>query len=96
MTAEPIELDILLAARARLVDNLPRALDADERAFLLSLVRNDPQWDLLGIEHLHELSGVRWKLRNLELLARRSPEKFQYQNQALAERLAGLEPLGST
>lgn len=90
MTAEPVELDELLAVRTRLVEELPRELDTDERAFLLSLVRNDPQWNLLGIDHLPELPGLRWKLRNLEQLAKCSPAKSAYQNQALTERLAGL------
>lgn len=90
MTAETIELDELLAARARLVEELPRALDADERAFLLSLVSNKPQWNLLDVDHLQELPGIRWKLRNLEQLAERSAARFAAQSEALAERLAAL------
>lgn len=90
MTAETIELEELLAARARLVEELPRALDAGERAFLLSLVRNEPQWHLLGIDHLQELPGVRWKLRNLEQLAAQNPGKFSAQAQELAERFTGV------
>lgn len=90
MTAETIELDELLAARARLVEELPRALDADERAFLLSLVSNEPQWNLLDVDHLQELPGIRWKLRNLEQLAERSAARFGAQSEALAERLAAL------
>lgn len=90
MTVETIELDELLAARARLVEELPRALDADERAFLLSLVSNEPQWNLLDVDHLQELPGIRWKLRNLEQLAERSAARFAAQSEALAERLAAL------
>lgn len=90
MTAETVELDELLTARARIVEELPRALDAGERAFLLSLVRNAPQWNLLDIDHLQDLPGIRWKLRNLEQLAERSPAKFAAQGDALAERLAAL------
>ena len=90
MTAETIELDELLAARARLIEELPRALDADERAFLLSMVSNEPQWNLLDVDHLQELPGIRWKLRNLEQLAERSAARFAAQSEALAERLAAL------
>lgn len=90
MTAETIELDELLAARVRLVEELPRALDADERAFLLSLVSNEPQWNLLDVDHLQELPGIRWKLRNLEQLAESSAARFAAQSEALAERLAAL------
>ena len=90
MTADTVELNELLTTRARLVEELPRALDAGERAFLLSLVNNAPRWDLLDIGHLQNLPGIRWKLRNLEQLAERSPAKFSAQRDALADRLAEL------
>lgn len=38
MTAEPVELDVLLAAREQMVRELQQGLTADERRFLLSLV----------------------------------------------------------
>lgn len=66
MTAEPVELDALLAARERMIAELHASLDAEEREFLLSLARNAPNWALLGIEHLEQLPGIRWKLSNLE------------------------------
>lgn len=91
MTAETVELDALLAVRARLAEELPRALDESERAFLLSLVHNSPRWDLLEIAHLQELPGIRWKLRNLELLAVKNPEKFLAQAHELAERFERLQ-----
>lgn len=52
MTAEPVELGVLLSARERMIAELQAHLDRDERAFLLSLARNEPSWALLGIEHL--------------------------------------------
>ncbi len=39
MTTEPVPLDALLAARERLVREIPLGLDEEERRFLLSLVR---------------------------------------------------------
>ena len=62
MTAEPVELKALLSARERMIAELQTGLDADERKFVLSLARNEPDWALLGIEHLEQLPGVRWKL----------------------------------
>src|SRR5262249_19329047 len=44
MTAEPVELKALLSARDRMISDLQAGLDADERAFLLSLARNEPIW----------------------------------------------------
>jgi predicted nucleotidyltransferase component of viral defense system len=86
MTAEPVELSELIATRERLIHELQHGLDADERKFLMSFVRNQPDWRLLGIPHLAELPGVRWKLHNLGQLAKLSPKKFAAQAEAL-ERL---------
>ena len=90
MTREPVELKALLAARERMISELQAGLNADERAFLLSLTRNEPNWGLLGIEHLEQLPGVRWKLANIDRLARTNSKKFKAQAQDL-ERLFGNE-----
>lgn len=87
MTAEPVELPQLMAARERMVQELQSGLDADERRFLLSLVAGRPEWPLLGIEHAEHLPGIRWKLHNLAQLERKSPRKFAEQAEALSQRL---------
>lgn len=87
MTTEPVELAALLTARERMLQELQSGLDADERSFLLSLVEGRPQWPLLGIAHLEQLPGIRWKLQNLSLLQQKSPKKFAEQIEALAQRL---------
>ena len=86
MTTEPVELKALLSARERMVAELQAGLDAAEREFLLSLARNEPKWDLLGIKHLDQLPGVRWKLENLGRLAKGNPKKLKTQAEDL-ERL---------
>ena len=88
MTTEPVELAELLSVRDRLVAELPRTLDANERQFLLSLVSNAPEWPLLGIAHLEQLPAVRWKMKTFEQLAKTSPKKFAEQANAL-KRLFG-------
>jgi predicted nucleotidyltransferase component of viral defense system len=84
MTAEPVELDALLAARERMARELQQGLTADERRFLLSLVAAEPAWDLLGVPHLEQLPGLRWKLQNLERLRKTDAKKFGEQTDALA------------
>ncbi|MFN0318486.1 MAG: nucleotidyl transferase AbiEii/AbiGii toxin family protein [Burkholderiales bacterium] len=86
MTAEPVELTDLLSARKRMVAELQAGLNAAEREFLLSIARNEPDWDLLGIAHLGELPGIRWKLENLHRLEKTNLKKFNEQAAAL-ERL---------
>lgn len=88
MTAEPVALKALLAARERMVQELQAGLDAAEREFLVSLARNEPKWDLLGIAHLEQMPGVRWKLENLGRLARANPKKLKSQAEDLERLLA--------
>ena len=90
MTAEPVPLDALLAARERLVREIQQGLDDDERRFLLSLVAGTPECALLGIGHLEHLPGVRWKLHNLAQLQKINPKKFAEQAEMLTSRLAAV------
>jgi hypothetical protein len=87
MTAEQVQLDALLAARERLVREIQLGLDEEERRFLLSLVAGTPEWELLGIDHVEQLPGVRWKLQNLAQLRKSNLKKFAEQSDLLAERL---------
>jgi len=88
MTEEPVDLDLLLAARKRMMRELQRGLDFDERKFLMTLVTNEPDWSLLAIPHAQELPGVLWKLHNLSQLQKANPVKFAAQADMLAELLA--------
>ena len=87
MTAEPVALEALLAVRARLMDDMQKGLDGDERRFLLGLAANAPDWDLLGIAHLDQMPAIRWKLQNLGRLQTANPEKFALQRRELERRL---------
>jgi predicted nucleotidyltransferase component of viral defense system len=88
MTADPVALAELLAVRGHLVKEMIRTLDSAERRFLLSLVRAEPEWDQLGVEHLDALPGIRWKLQNLERLKAKDKRGFAEQS-TLLERVLG-------
>jgi hypothetical protein len=88
MTSEPVELPELLATRERMMHELQSGLDSDERRFLLSLIANQPEWPLLGIEHVDQLPGIRWKLHNLGQLQKANARKFAEQADMLARLLA--------
>jgi predicted nucleotidyltransferase component of viral defense system len=83
MTANAIELARLLDVRERLISDIQRKLDDNERTFLLSLAKAAPEWDRLKAPHAHELPALRWKLRNLEVLAKQNHKKFSTQAQRL-------------
>jgi predicted nucleotidyltransferase component of viral defense system len=88
MTAEPVPLDALLAARDRMVREIQQGLDDSERRFLVSLASGTPEWSLLGIAHLEHLPGIRWKLHNLAQLRKTDAKRFAEQANVLAVKLA--------
>ena len=90
MTAEAVPLDALLAARERMIAELQRGIDADERRFFLSLLAGTPEWPLLDIAHIEQLPGLRWKLHNLLQLQKRNAKRFAEQTEALRTRLASI------
>src|SRR5882672_3382566 len=87
MARDAVDLKTLLAARERLIEELPRSLSSTERQFLLSLAAADPEWKLLGFANLGEMPGPRWKLQNLQNLAKKNPVKFRSQQAKLTELL---------
>lgn len=83
MTLEEVSVDTLHAVQARLHHELPRALTQSHRAFLLSLVRLEPDWGLMPYAHLKDMPAIRWKLQNLEKLKNKHSEKFEAQERLL-------------
>ena len=87
MTRDPLALDELLEVRNRLFTELPSALTAKHREFLLSLVRCEPDWSLMSCPHLKDMPAIRWKLANLQRLREVNPVKFSEQQSELRRRL---------
>ena len=75
MTTEKIDLAALLETRDRLWTEIPAALSADQKQFLLGFVAAEPDWSLMKCPYLAELPAIRWKLRNLETLKANNPSK---------------------
>jgi hypothetical protein len=87
MTREPVSFDDLLEVRRRLFADLPAALTDAQRAFLLGLVKGEPDWSLVTCPHLRDMPAIRWKLKNLTRLAQSNPEKFAQQSSELEAKL---------
>lgn len=87
MTEVDCALETLLAARARLREELPRWLTAAHKQFLSGLVRAQPDWALVQCAHAVELPALRWKLANLEAFRKKRPGDFAAQAKALDEGL---------
>ena len=65
MAEVDVPLADLQAVREQLVAQIHAEMTSDERAFLLSFKRRQPDWALLGLDHIDKLPAVRWKLHNL-------------------------------
>ncbi len=89
LARNPVTLARLQEVRHKLRTELPAALTANQREFLLGLVANDPDWRLMKYPHLSQLPALRWKLQNLTRLKRSNPSKFAQQAEELRRRLAG-------
>ena len=87
MTAEPVGLDTLHAARERLFTDVRARLTDRQKRFLVGLARAVPDWSLLACPHAGELPALRWKLKNLEKFQKRNPEEFERQAGELAAEL---------
>ncbi len=88
MTTEPVSLDVLVEARARLREELPRRLTGQHKQFLMGLARAQPDWTLLQCPHASELPALRWKLGNSQTFGQRRPAAFEKQAATLEALLA--------
>ncbi len=90
MTEREVTLDELETARARMIATLHSQLSDNENGFLLSLVQNKPQWQLLDVTHAQQLPALKWKLQNLAALEQANAAKFAEQHRALSERFKAI------
>ncbi len=81
MAREDVSLESLVAIQSELPQMIVASLDDNERAFLMALKKGEPDWNGLGLEHLHLLPALQWKLKNIR---RMTPEKHR----AAVDRLA--------
>jgi predicted nucleotidyltransferase component of viral defense system len=65
MTRSAAPLNDLLRIQRNLATILLRALDDNEKEFLVSIKRGEPEWHCLGIDHLRQLPAIQWKLINI-------------------------------
>lgn len=70
MTDQPVELNELEAARVQLFDWAATALSENERRFLLSIKRGEPDWALLPFQCIDKLPAIQWKLHNIRRMSK--------------------------
>jgi predicted nucleotidyltransferase component of viral defense system len=97
MTAEPIHLDDLIAARAALVESMIAQMPKAHRTFLLSFERGEPEWQLLGLPRAAKLPAIMWRQQNLAKLPQGKRADLVAQLAAVLEPAASaVEPTTTT
>lgn len=65
MTEEEEKLDELIDVQQTLPKYIQKGLTDDEKEFLLSFKKGEPNWKLIPLPILKDLPGVQWKLLNI-------------------------------
>jgi len=65
MSSVECNLEELLQARQELIQIIRQSLTIEEKAFLLSLKKGTPEWELLNIPNIDKLPAIQWKLNNI-------------------------------
>jgi len=75
MTFKEITLDDLLSTRQKLVKLIKDNLSDNDRQFILSVKKGEPQWELFEPGHIKELPAVKWKLANIKRMTIKKHEQ---------------------
>lgn len=77
MTDITVGTEELMRVRDDLCKNIVNMLSDNEKQFLLSLVKSQPNWDLLSLPiEIKELPSIKFKLINLERMESKKREKY--------------------
>ncbi len=86
MTVETIHYDELVKTRMRLVDTIREELTKEEKDFLLSVKKGEPQWELVGIPGIDKLPAIQWKLINIKRMDEMKRKEFYGKLQSVLEK----------
>jgi len=65
MTFNDVTIDELIAVREKVIKQINDELTNNERKFLLSIKQGVPDFNLINIDGIDLLPGIKWKLRNI-------------------------------
>ena len=77
MTNVPFSYADYEQTRQELIQKVHAGLNKRDRAFLLSVEKGEPQWDLCAAGNLSAFPSVQWKLQNVIKLKARNRRKYE-------------------
>ncbi len=75
MTTISITLEELLHTRNLLIEEIKNSLNQNEKKFLLSFKKGQPEWERMPFKHIQNLPSVQWKLLNIRKMDSSKREK---------------------
>ncbi len=75
--------------RIRLVDCIKKSLTEEDKFFLLTFKMGMPAWCFFPIKNVEKLTGVKWKLFNINNLKKQNPNKHIELHSELSKKLYG-------
>lgn len=75
MTAETFTYEDYEAVREQLVYEINKSLSDDDKTFLITFKKGKPQWNLLKWGNLQKFPAIKWKLQNIQTLAKNNHAK---------------------
>ncbi len=76
MSQDEITLDELLNTRASLGSNMLKYLSRTDREFIISFVKNSPNWGNTNIQKVKDYPSIKWKLLNQENMSKDKKKKY--------------------
>jgi len=75
MTKETVSLKALIDTREKLVSELKQKLTQEDKDFLISFKKGDPNWTYYDVKDFQDFPSIKWKLRNIQLMTREKKQK---------------------
>ncbi|MDO4957214.1 MAG: nucleotidyl transferase AbiEii/AbiGii toxin family protein [Bacteroidales bacterium] len=85
MTDIPFTYEEFEATRSKLISDVNQLMTEEDKQFLVSFEKGEPQWDGYEFEYFKDYPSVKWKLINLEKLAKQNPQKLAEEAYKLEE-----------
>jgi hypothetical protein len=70
ITAVEVTYDELAEVRNSLADKLLKSMTDNERQFLMSIKKGEPEWNLIDLEGINRFPSILWKIQNIKRMSR--------------------------
>ena len=75
MTKESFTYENYEEVREQLVFEINKSLTEEDKKFLVTFKKGDPEWELIKLDNLQYFPAIQWKLQNIQTLAKNNKSK---------------------